>query len=99
MPIFCEAEKTIFTFTYKTGEPSTLVLGKSVADELPRFVGDVHAWVQTQYDGIRAGEERYAKYINAVKKRGGKLSRRAIGDTIRFIATMLVSSDVDDSEL
>lgn len=99
MSLFCEIEKTIFTFIYETGESSTLTLDKTVADELPRFVGDVHAWIQTQYDGIRAREERYEKYINAVKKRGGEPSRRAIGDTIRFVATMLVSSDIDDFQL
>ena len=93
------AGKTIFTFNDEKGDKSTLTLDKYVADALPKHVGgDVHAWIQIQYDGIIAGKECFARYISVFKKRGKELSRRTIGDIIRTVAMTLVVSNFDDSE-
>ena len=100
MQTFCEADKTIFTFTDKSGDTSTLTLEKAVADGLQRCIGDAHAWIQRQYDGIIAGEPRFTKYIITLfPDQKGELSRRAIGDTIRLVASIEAFRDIDDSAL
>ena len=90
--------KTIFTFIDETGNESTLTLDKFVADRLTRCVGDIHAWIQAQYHGIRAGEERFVRVTKTFKPRGKSLSRRTIGDIIRVVAFMRIASEIDDSE-
>lgn len=99
MQSFSDTDKTIFTFIDKFGEKSTLTLDKHVADALQNVVGDIHAWIQTQYDAIDAGKIQYKRYINAARKHGEELSRLAIGNIIRLIATVLAFSDIDDSAL
>jgi|GEM_PF-5095192 len=66
MQTYCEADKTIFTFINDTDDTSTLTLDKVVADGLQRCVGDVHAWVKLQYDGVIAGDPRFTRYINVL---------------------------------
>lgn len=95
MHTYSEEDKTLFTFIDETGEQSKLTLDKSVADALTAIVGDVHAWIQTVYDGISAGEVQYAKYINHVVKRGGDLTRLAIGNIIRLIAFLTILNSID----
>ena len=90
--------KTIFTFLDESGDESTLSLDKFVADKLARSVGDIHAWIQAQYHGIRAGEERFVRVTKTFKPRGKSLSRRTIGDIIRVVAFMRIASEIDDSE-
>lgn len=83
---YIQADKTLFTFVDDAGDKSTLTLDKFVADGLQSIVGDVHAWIQKQYD------ERSA----AARQSKEKISRRAIGDEIRSIALKLY---VNNSEL
>ncbi|CAH1204068.1 conserved hypothetical protein [Candidatus Nitrotoga sp. BS] len=80
-----ETNKTLFPFIDKAGYKSIITLDKFTADALPKIVGDVHTWVQTQYEKIIAGEK--------------KLSRRAVGDIIRRIAFTLVINDIDECDL
>ncbi|PIW93818.1 MAG: hypothetical protein COZ86_04375 [Candidatus Moranbacteria bacterium CG_4_8_14_3_um_filter_41_13] len=90
--------KTVFTFINESGDESTLSLDKFVADKLARSVGDIHAWIQAQYQGIIAGEECFAKVIKSFKRRGEPFSRRTIGDIIRVVAFMRIASEINDSE-
>lgn len=95
MVLFCDTDKTLFTYTNEDGGTSTLTLDKSVADALPSSVGgDVHAWIQTQYDDIRLGHKRFEKYIYVQGKQGENLSRRSIGDIIRMAAFLAVANNV-----
>ena len=95
MQTFIEESKTLFTFTDEMSEKSTLTFDKHVADSLHTIVGDVHSWIQQQYDGIIAGDKRYVKYINAVVLNNGELTRLAIGNIIRLVASMLIIENVD----
>lgn len=95
MQSFIEIDKTLLTFNDKSGDKSTLTFDKAVADALQKIVPDPHAWVQKQYDGIIAGEERYAKYINAFKSKNGELTRLEIGNIIRFIAGDITTDNLD----
>lgn len=92
-------DKTIFTFSDEHGDKSTLTLDKDVADALPEYVGDVHAWIQIQYEGICAGNKGFARYIKAYNKRGKELSRRSVGDIIRFLAHDIAFSNIRHPDL
>jgi len=85
-------DKTIFTFYDESGSISTLTLDKFVADSLQLIVGDVHAWIQKQYNDILANEVRYKKYIKSSWGANGELTRRAIGDIIRATAINAIGS-------
>lgn len=95
MVLFCDTDKTLFTYTNEDGGTSTLTLDKFVADALPSSVGgDVHAWIQTQYDDIRLGHKRFEKHIVVLGRQGESLSRRSIGDIIRMAAELTVANYV-----
>lgn len=96
-----QPSNTIFPFTDEAGEKSTLTLDKYVADNLPRYVinGDVHTWIQTQYNGILAGEVCCERFVIGSNKRKRAFSRRFVGDIIRAVAADLVFSDIQDSDL
>lgn len=99
MQSLLESNKTIFTFTDKTGQTSTFTLNKNTADALPMYVGgNVHAWVQSEYDGIVAGDSHYAKYFDLLGDHK-EITRLAIGNIIRYVADDIINSDIDDSEL
>ena len=94
-----ESNKTIFTFTDITSQATTLTLDKRTADALPMFVkGDIHAWIQSVYDGIVAADLHYAKYFKIFGNHKD-LTRLTIGNIIRLVANEIIFSDIDDSEL
>lgn len=80
-----EIDKTKFTFTDQFGESSLLTLDKWVADPLQEIVGDVHYWIQLEYEKITE------KCIEKQKQ----LTRLAIGNIIRKKAITLISKYID----
>lgn len=78
-------DKTQFTFTDEFGERSFLTLDKWIADPLQEIVGDVHNWIQLEYEKVMK------KCIEKQKQ----LSRLAIGNIIRKKAIALISRYID----
>lgn len=62
-------DKILYPFNDYSGETSTLTLDKVPAETLQKELGDVHVWVQSQY--------------NDLSKVHGEAYRRFIGDLIR----------------
>lgn len=87
-------DKTLIPYLNENGGTSTFTLPKLVADNLPPSVGDVHAWVQTQFDDISLGHKRFDKYINRLGKQGKNLSRRDKGDIIRSVAFNVAAHNI-----
>jgi len=73
--------KILYTFYDVFGNVSTLTLDKYVAESIVKKHGDVHRWIQKQYDEI-------------VLKRI-EVTRRSVGDLIRARAQEIFWSDPD----
>ncbi len=65
-------------------------------DFLKKHVGDVHLWAAEQRALIVSGQMPGKHPIMAAIRRGEKPTQRAIGDAIRFYATLLMPDSFED---
>ena len=76
-----DINKILYTFKDIYGKVSTLTLDKYVAESINKNHGDVHSWIQKQYNEI---------VINKIEA-----TRRSVGDSIRSRALEIYWSDPD----
>ena len=84
-------DKVICLFTLPDGEERSITFLKLIYEFLSEYSGDVHQWVNQQYDMIVRGQMKTPEAVLAMRRvrRGETLSQRAIGDLIRAHALSL----------
>lgn len=73
----------------------TITFSSNLYDFLKERVGDVHLWVDQQYNLIVKGRLKFAQSIMNRVVRGEKLSQRAIGNLIRAYGMTLWLDSLD----
>lgn len=74
-----DTNKVLYTFKDKRSSVSTLTLDKFIAEYIHNKYGDVHLWIQNQYNEL--------VFFRT------ETSRRSVGDSIRHRALILFWSD------